>query len=368
MMKLYKMELYKLCSRKLFIVGAAAVAAIVLLTFWIQVMDEEATIDGVRYEGYRAVQVNRQITEEFKGILTDEKAAQIVKKYGFPEKVEEGWYFFRDANFLNHFVTTYLTDAYINSMDDYRVASFLYPMAESDLGAVKELTGEEIVLEYYHGWTAFIIVHYVGMVLGSILVIFTVSPLFANEGQSRMLSLLFTTKYGKNKNITTKIEAAFTVSGIIWMGVFLADLLLCGIVYGLDGLDCYNGMVFGYLLPWPERMIPMPRFLLMMLMFSFFGIFSLCAITMCISALCKNSFHAVAMTAACWGAPILLAMFTNGFQGIGKLLAAAPIFMVIGETIDSVYDIWLMPIGVSVFVSMLCVLRACQKYRRQQVS
>ena len=63
----------------------------------------------MRYEGYQAVQVNRQITEEFKGILTDEKAAQIIEKYGFPEKVEKGWYYFRDTNFLNNFVTTYLT-------------------------------------------------------------------------------------------------------------------------------------------------------------------------------------------------------------------------------------------------------------------
>ncbi|MDE5934026.1 MAG: ABC transporter permease [Lachnospiraceae bacterium] len=368
MMKLYKMELYKLCCRKLFIVGTAAVTAIVLLTFWIQVTDERATIDGVTYTGYPAVQVNRQITEEFKGVLTDEKAAQIIEKYGFPEKVEEGWYYFRDANFLNDFVMTYLTDAYINDMNDYRVASFLYPIAESDLGMVMEVTGKEIILEYYKGWTSFNIVLYVGMLLGSILVIFTVSPLFASESQSKMLPLLFTTKEGKEKNITTKTGAAFTVSLIIWFGIFLIDLLLCGIVYGLDGLDCYNGMVtFGYLSPWPKNMIPMPAYLFMVLILSFFGILSLCAITMCISALCKSSFHAVTMTAVCWGAPVLIAMFTNGFRGIGILLTAAPVFMVIGETIDFIYDIWLMPIGIAAFVSVFCVFRAYRKYRGQQV-
>lgn len=312
------MELYKLCSRKIFIIGAAAVTAIILLTFWIQVMDEEATVDGVTYTGYRAVQVNRQIT-----------------------------------------------DAYINDTDDYRTASFLYPVAESDLGAVEELTGEKIVLEYYKGWESFIIVHYVGMVLGSILIIFTVSPLFAYEEQSKMLSLLFTTKYGKNKNITTKICAAFTIPVFVWAGIFLINLLLCGIVYGLDGLGCYNGMLV-YLLPWPERMIPMPEFILMVLMLSFSGIVSLCAITMCISALCKSSFHAVTMSAVCWGAPVLIAMFTNGFHGIGKLLIAAPVFMVIGEIIDVIYDIWLMPVGIAVLVSVFCVFRAYRKYRRRQ--
>lgn len=367
--KLYKMELYKLCCRKLFLAGAVSMIGILLFLFCIQVMEEEATIDGTKYTGYEAVQINRQITEEFKGVFTDEKAERIIEKYGFPGKVEVGWGYFRDTNFLNDFVTRYLTDAYINGLnaDDYRVATFLYPIAESDLGAVIELTGEEIVLEYYKGWNTFMIVFYVGMVLGSILVIFTVSPLFANEGQTGMLSLLFTTREGRKKDITAKIGAAFTVSVGIWAGIFLLDLLLCGIVYGLDGSACYSGMVFSYLLPdWPDRLIPMPAYMLMVFMLCFFGVVSLCAMTMCISARCQSSFHAVTITALCWGAPVLIAMFTNGFRGIGILLSATPVFMVIGETLDFIYDIWLMPVGAAVLISVFCVLQAYRKYGRQQ--
>lgn len=121
-MKLYRMELYKLCFRKFFIVLSAVIAGIVILMFGIQVMDEEATVDGITYTGYEAVQVNRRITEEFKGVLTDEKIQQIVEKYGFPQKVEEGWGYFRDANFLNEFVMNYQTDAYIYDWNDYRSA------------------------------------------------------------------------------------------------------------------------------------------------------------------------------------------------------------------------------------------------------
>lgn len=364
--KLYKMELYKLCCRKLFLIGVSSIIAILLFMFWIWVMDEEATIDGTKYTGYQAVQVNRRITEEFKGVFTDEKAEQIIERYGFPEKVEKGWYYFRDANFLNEFVIDYLADTYINSENDYRAASFLYPIDESDLGRVMELTGEEIVLEYYKGWQTFFMLFYIGMVLGSILVIFTVSPLFANEGQIKMLPLLFTTKEGKNKDIAVKTGAAFTVSIGIWAGIFLLDLLLCGIVYGLDGLGCYNGMVLSYLFPSPDRMIPMPAYIRMAFLLCFFGIFFLCAITTCISACCKSSFHAVAITAVCWGAPVLIAMFTNGFHGIGELLLAAPVFMVIGETVDYVYNVWLMPIGIAAFMSIFCVFQAYRKYRRQQ--
>ena len=50
-MKLYRMELYKLCFRKFFIVLSAVIAGIVILMFGIQVMDEEATVDGITYTG-----------------------------------------------------------------------------------------------------------------------------------------------------------------------------------------------------------------------------------------------------------------------------------------------------------------------------
>lgn len=359
--KLYRMELYKLCSRKIFIVLSAVVFTIILLMFSVQVTEEEATVDGITYWGYEAVQVNRRITEEFRGVLTDEKVQQIVVKYGLPEKVETGWGYFRDANFLNEFVVNYLTDAYIHDWNDYRVATVIYPMAETDLGKVMELTGEEIVLEYYKGWRAFYMILSSGMILGSILVILTLSPLFAQESQVRTLPLLFTTKEGREKDITAKIAAALTVSFGVWAGILLLDLLLCGVVYGFDGLACYNGMALNYLFPSPDCMIPLPNYLLMIVLLCFLGMMSLGAVTICISARCKNSFHAVTVSAIYWGAPLLLQMFT-GFYGIGRLLAAAPVFLVISGSIDCRLDFWIIPIGAAILVWVGCVCGVRLRY------
>lgn len=363
--ELYKMELYKLCSRKIFMILAICIAVIMLFMFYIPVADEEATVDGVTYTGYEAVQVNRRITEEFKGVLTDEVIQQIVVKYGLPKKVEEGWGYFRDANFLNEFVMNYQTDAYINDWNDYRVASVVYPMAQSDLGKVMELTGKEIILEYYKGWKVFFIILTIGIILGSILIIFTVSPVFAEESQVRMLSLLFTTKEGRGKDVTVKIAAAFTVSLGIWAGIFLFDLLMCGIVYGFDGLACYNGMALNYLFPYPDRMIPLFEYFVMTVLLCFFGVLLLSAVTICISACCKNSFHAVIVAALCWGAPVLIAQFT-GFYGIGRLMAATPVFMVISGEINNIHEFWLMPIFLSAIFSVCCIFRAYRKYRKRQ--
>ncbi|MCI8357281.1 MAG: ABC transporter permease [Lachnospiraceae bacterium] len=364
MMKLYRMELYKLCSKKLFMILAGGIAAVMLWMFSLEVSEEEATIDGVKHVGFEAVQINREITEEFKGVLTDEKIQQIVVKYGLPKKVEEGWGYFRDMNFLNEFVMNYLTNAYINDWNDYCAASIVYPMANTDLGKVMELTGEEIVLEYYKGWRVFLRILSTGMIMGSVLVIFTISPLFANENQNRTLPLLFTTKEGKRKDIKVKIAAAFTVTLGIWIGIFLFDLLLCGSVYGFDGLACYNGMVLNYLFPWPDRMIPLPNYLFLVVLLCFLGIFLLAGITICISAGCKNTFHAVTVTAICWGAPILIQVFT-GFNGIGRLLAAAPLFMVVSGSIDSSFHFWMFPMGIAVVVLVCCVFGAYRKCRRQ---
>ena len=87
-MRLYKIELYKICSKKMFIYSALASLAILLLYFWSYVISTESTINGVKYTGYQAVRMDRGITEEFKGALTDQKVAQIIEKYGFPSGVE----------------------------------------------------------------------------------------------------------------------------------------------------------------------------------------------------------------------------------------------------------------------------------------
>lgn len=367
MMKLYKMELYKICCRKIFIWGLVCVLLVFLLAFWIQVADERATVDGVTYTGYRAAQINKEITEEFKGVLTDEKVTQIIEKYGFPGKVEQGWGYFRDANFLNEFVLDYLSNGYIRDWNDYKIATDTYAIADCDLGKVAEITGKEIVLEYYHGWKAFLEVLAYGMIAGSVLLLFSLSSVFANESQTKMLPLLFTSKEGRRKDIPAKIAAAFTVAIAVWSGIVLLNLLLCGIVFGLDGLHCYNGMVTGYLFSfWQNAMIPMNYYIIMVFLCSFIGMFSLCAITICISALNKNSFHAVVAAAVCWGLPVLLCMFAGGFYGAAKILAAAPVFMVIYRVIEDINNYWNVTIGTAVIVSVLCITVSYRKYYGRQ--
>ena len=295
-MRLYKMELYKLCHRKIFIVGVICVVGILLFFFRMKVSEESATVEGITYSGYEAVRVNRQITEEFRGILTDEKVDKIVEKYGFPQEIEERSFIFIDTNFLNWFITFYLSDGYANGRDDYKIATRTYPIADTDLGAVRELTGKEVVLEYSNGLNTFVDVWDLGMILGSIVILFTISIVFSNESQTKMLQLLFTTQEGRKKDIFAKIAAAFTIAVSVWLGILLLDLALCGIVYGWGGLDSFAGMttIERYIsaASW-KTTLTVGSSIAITLLRSLTGILLLCSITLWISASTGSTFHAV---------------------------------------------------------------------------
>ena len=104
-MRLFKMEIYKLYHEKVFLWGVLSVIGLMMIFFWFaEVGDELAVIGEKSYSGYEAVQVNRKITKEFEGIITDEKIDQIIKKYGIPSKLGENMPNWRDGNYLNDFV------------------------------------------------------------------------------------------------------------------------------------------------------------------------------------------------------------------------------------------------------------------------
>ena len=74
-MRLYKMELYKLCHKKSFLAGLLFVLLLGLFFFLQDLQGEYCVVNGVEYTGLEAVRMNRRITEEFEGVLTDEKVA-----------------------------------------------------------------------------------------------------------------------------------------------------------------------------------------------------------------------------------------------------------------------------------------------------
>lgn len=374
-MRLYKMELYKLCHKKIFLIGAVCTIAIMSIFFAMKVSEEHAYVDDAAYEGYRAVQINRQITEEFKGVITDEKVKKIVEKYGFPSEVVYDYGWLRDSNFLNLWVFTYLSDGEFRGWDYFKAATCTYPIADTDLGAAMEKTGEDIILEYSNGWEVFLDFIQFGFILGSILTIFSISPVFAGEEQTKMLPLLFTAQDGKGKDIIAKIAAAFTVSLGIWLGIVMLNFVLCGAVFGFDGGECMIGTTkIVFLNPAiSATMIKVSEFIVITLLYSLLGTLLLCAETICISAGLRTSFHAVVNAAICYLVPFLLWMFMALAGGpwlvrmiLRVYMYASPLYLEMYQVYFEMYSIRPYVEITAAVLFVYCMIQAYRKYRRQQ--
>ena len=245
------MELFKLFHNKIFKIGMLAATGLVFLYFWFaEVGAEIATVDGKFYSGYEAVQMNRKITEEFEGDLTDEKVNLIIEKYGLPTKLEENMPGWRDGNFLNDFVTRYFTNG---TWERGVLPTEKYSLKETELGKAYDEIGKTPYLAYTTGWKVFVEMLQFGLILGSILIICGVSTIFAEESQTKMLPLIFSTEEGRRKDVPAKILASFTFTIFIFMWFVLVNLaagtdkfedMIKSIDYGLYCKKMEGGSVY----------------------------------------------------------------------------------------------------------------------------
>ena len=361
-MRLYRMELYKLMHGKFFLAGLPVILAVLLLYFaFVNVGDERAVVNGKVYTGYEAVRENREITKEFTGPLDDETAEQIIEKYGFPSQVEEYYGGFRDENYLNGFVTEYLGNGYMRSWDDYKVSTELIPVAQTDLGRAAETSGKEIILCYTKGWSVLLDTLQLGMILGSVLILVSVSPVFAEERQCRMSALLFTSEEGRDRDVTAKIAAAFTLTAAVYAAVVLSVFLSVGAVYGLEGGNCMTGIVAGSLNPVSTvTMKPVLSFVLLSLGADALALMSLCAVVLCVSAHYETLFYTVAVSGIVWMMPLLIRIM---FDGLGYVvMCGTPLFLVMTGVLMDIYSILFIPAAVGTATLIFCTMNGRRTY------
>ena len=333
-MRLYKIELYKICSKKMFIYSALASLAILLLYFWSYVISTESTINGVKYTGYQAVRMDRGITEEFKGALTDQKVAQIIEKYGFPSGVEEFSNVFTDRNYLNDFIMNGFSDGYFHDFEDYRVGTCTYPIAETELGKASAMTGKALLLEYSYGWKAFTEVLQTGCILGIALTLIALSPVFSGENSVNTRQILFTTKEGPAKDILVKIAAGITVAAGIYAVILLLVLVLSWSVFGLDGLNCFYGQVMQgepYISDWNEYHNAttdyMREFLCYYVLSCFLAMAETGAVSLYFSAHCKSSLQSVVAVIISILLPLLLFILRQDQNSIFVIMNVFPLIL-----------------------------------------
>ena len=386
-MQLYKMELYKIFHRKIFWIGILATLGLMFVYFWFaEVGDERCVIDGRSHSGYEAVQMNKKITEEYAGTVTDEKINQIVDKYGLPSELNENMPGWKDGNYLNDFVTRFFTNG---SWENGVKPTERYRLKDTDLWKAYKEYNENIdsksekndkkqmkteilsmwkfkpTLEYTTGWKVFGELLQFGLILGSIMIICVISGIFAEESQTKMLPLIFTTVEGKRKGTSAKVLASFTITVLLYAGITGSAWGLCKIVYDLKGGYDLTGVVISGSMWKTVDKVPFFSYLSVLLILGMLAFLSLNAITLCISAYQDSMFGAVVVTAICWAIPLLVRIFFGGFVWI--LVDSMPMFLIMQVNLNDIYSIWHVIAVIAVGVLAVSLTKGILHYKVKQV-
>ena len=386
-MQLYKMEFYKIFHRKIFWIGILAILGLMFVYFWFaEVGDERCVIDGRSYSGYEAVQMNKKITEEYAGTVTDEKINQIVDKYGLPSELNESMPSWKDGNYLNDFVTRFFTNG---SWENGVKPTVRYRLKDTDLWKAYKEYNENIdsksekndkkqmkteilsmwkfkpTLEYTTGWKVFGELLQFGLILGSIMIICVISGIFAEESQTKMLPLIFTTVEGKRKDTSAKVLASFTITVLLYAGITGSAWGLCKIVYDLKGGYNLTGVVISGSMWKTVDKVPFFSYLSVLLILGMLAFLSLNAITLCISAYQDSMFGAVVVTAICWAIPLLVRIFFGGFVWI--LVDSMPMFLIMQVNLNDIYSIWYVVAVIAVGVLAVSLTKGILHYKVKQV-
>lgn len=386
-MQLYKMELYKIFHRKIFWIGILAILGLMFVYFWFaEVGDERCVIDGRSHSGYEAVQMNKKITEEYAGTVTDEKINQIVDKYGLPSELNESMPGWKDGNYLNDFVTRFFTNG---SWENGVKPTVRYRLKDTGLWKAYKEYNENIdsksekndkkqmkteilsmwkfkpTLEYTTGWKVFGELLQFGLILGSIMIICVISGIFAEESQTKMLPLIFTTVEGKRKDTSAKVLASFTITVLLYAGITGSAWGLCKIVYDLKGGYNLTGVVISGSMWKTVDKVPFFSYLSVLLILGMLAFLSLNAITLCISAYQDSMFGAVVVTAICWAIPLLVRIFFGGFVWI--LVDSMPMFLIMQVNLNDIYSIWYVVAVIAVGVLAVSLTKGILHYKVKQV-
>ena len=386
-MQLYKMELYKIFHRKIFWIGILAILGLMFVYFWFaEVGDERCVIDGRSHSGYEAVQMNKKITEEYAGTVTDEKINQIVDKYGLPSELNESMPGWKDGNYLNDFVTRFFTNG---SWENGVKPTVRYRLKDTDLWKAYKEYNENIdsksekndkkqmkteilsmwkfkpTLEYTTGWKVFGELLQFGLILGSIMIICVISGIFAEESQTKMLLLIFTTVEGKRKDTSAKVLASFTITVLLYAGITGSTWGLCKIVYDLKGGYNLTGVVISGSMWKTVDKVPFFSYLSVLLILGMLAFLSLNAITLCISAYQDSMFGAVVATAICWAIPLLVRIFFGGLVWI--LVDSMPMFLIMQVNLNDIYSIWYVIAVIAVGVLAVSLTKGILHYKVKQV-
>lgn len=185
---------------------------------------------------------------------------------------------------------------------------------------IKQYEQLEIPLyyEYADGWIA-LLEYAPSIIMITVLITsFFVSGIFSNEFQLKADAIYFSTKYGRNKAVKSKVEAGGIIITIIyWVVVLLYSAIVLGIL-GADGANCAIQAGFG---SWKSfyNITYFENYLLTMVG-GYIGSLFILTISMLISAKTKSTVLSVTVPFIF----VFLPSFLSGFSALTEILGLLP--------------------------------------------
>lgn len=310
-MRLVREEVYKICSRRIVKVSFGAVlAGIVLIFMVIGPWEERCSIGSGEsrqdYSKFDAIARDKELAAEFEGVLTDDVVSRMAQTCFFQEYAANGTV--TNRNYINTFFTRNgLTDGIFNGPEPVKATRTL-PLGSTAMGS---LTGEPVYFTYVRGWQVLKELFSVGALLMGVFVIIALSSVFSEEYSLKTISVLLATAHGKTRDILAKLAAGV----VLCVGVFgictSLMVLLCGCVYGFQGLGCFAGMLEGSWMPSREWMVSVSyisigAFFVRYFLLALSGLLLLAVFTLFASAVSEQNFTALILGLVFFLLPVLL--------------------------------------------------------------
>ena len=308
-----KYEIRKMLAKKI------SLAALALLLIWNVISVASAlngmyAYDGVSEEGrgFEAVKMEKKIAAEYEGLLTDKKVRQIIDD--FPAD-----------NFIEGLDAKY---AYNNSIQSAVYSHFVDKDGNYNGKTVKEIYGSNrIKIGYINGWNYTVRVMIQVFFALMIVIMLIISPVFSGDYGS-MSSIVMSSRYGRSKNASARIIAAFAISFALAFIAAVFNIAVALVIYGTDGLDCsvlFASVDFeGGLVPHNITCLQMILYQLVMMLA---GTAAVTGITVAASAVLKNQISALAGSLFVFMLPMIIPI--EEMSGFYRALVTMPVFDVL---------------------------------------
>lgn len=222
MRTLVSLELYKMIRKKSFYICLILVFCYGVMLYHNRVDPlglglHIAAQDGTILSGQTAIRAEKEMTDRYEGVLTDETVWNM-----YCDQIEEQGALMQEAS--DTYPQRFLEQFFLPSMHQL---NDIFPESAMPLR-----------FGYSAPWSGTLQSLIASLFALNLFVIIAVSPLFCEEHTFQMNALLFTSKYGRKKCFMAKITAAYLMGMAVSLSMILLQVLATLAFFGKEGLSC----------------------------------------------------------------------------------------------------------------------------------